>query len=445
MSGRKRDLKLVGDADLDVNGTPVDEDNAALRAAVERMRRRVGDKVCHLTFTKDGRLHKSPGNASVVLLYDRDFGGCVGYDELADRVCWLKAPPDAVGLPVPSGGLQDHHETYTRTWLQKATHTDFTTTTVHEALVTAARAHTYNPVVTYLNSTAWDGTERLSSWLMTYMGAEQTGINAVIGRWFVISAVARAYQPGCRADHVLVLEGPQGIRKSTAVQILAGEFYSPGPERITDKDGPQSLRGRWIVELSELDALKGKELSAIKKFITDPVDHYRPSFGRNVVAYPRRCVFVGSTNECTYLHDSTGGRRFWPVKVAVTRPIDADALRRDRDQLFAEAVIAYRNSESWWPTAEIHEQRLTEAQEERYIEDPWTGLVAQYLHELAADHTTVADVLTTAVKKDAAQWSRKDEMRVAEILKRAGWRRRRSGSPVNGKRSWIYLRSEGAQ
>src|SRR5262249_42604988 len=150
---------------------------------------------------------------------------------------------------------------------------------------------------------------------------------------FLISAVARIYEPGCQADHIIILESDQGEGKSTALRIMGDPFFTDDLAELGTKDASLATAGVWIIELSELDAMTRADRSRIKSFVSRRVDRYRPVYGRRLVETKRQCVFAGSVNDSEYLKDDTGARRFWPVRCG---RIDLDGIRRDKDQLWAE-------------------------------------------------------------------------------------------------------------
>jgi predicted P-loop ATPase len=299
---------------------------------------------------------------------------------------------------------------------------------MHQAVDIRAYECRFHPVRDYLRSLAWDATERISTFFPAYFGADVTDYAAAIGKMFLISMVARIFEPGCKADHMVVLEGAQGMLKSTACQILGGDFFSDNlPELTSGKDVSQHLRGKWLIEVSEMHAMNRAETAHLKAFITRQVERYRPSFGRKEVIEPRQCVFIGTTNRDTYLKDETGGRRFWPVK---TGKIDSDALARDRDQLFAEAVHCYQSGLQWWPDKDFERQHIAPQQAARYEADVWQDNIAEYLK--TNSKVTIGQVARDALQIETPRLGRAEQNRISAALEQIGWRRER---PI-GQKDW---------
>ena len=328
-------------------------------------------------------------------------------------------------------------------WLQRR-EINVAPVVVSRSVGAVARDIRVHPVREYLNRLHWDGTPRLEGWTVTHLGAEDTPLNRAFGSLWMISAVARIMQPGSKADHMLILEGPQGAKKSTALTVLAGDgWFTDELAEIGSKDAALQMRGVWIIEIAELDAIGRAEVSRIKAFLSRTVDRYRPPYDRYVVDVPRQCVFAGSVNPDTYLRDETGNRRFWPVRCG---RIDLDALRRDRDQLWAEAVVRYREGAIWW----IDDRDLIAAanaeQEARVQADAWDALIERWLvfekrrvnrgyagfddwqtEEIERSSpivdVSVGEILEQAIGIEPARWTKSDQMRVGAYLKTKGWKR----------------------
>jgi predicted P-loop ATPase len=307
--------------------------------------------------------------------------------------------------------------------------------TAHQAVDLRASERSFHPVRDYLERLQWDGTVRAPSLFPTYFGAEATDYAEAIGRMFLVSMVARIFEPGCKADHMPVLEGIQGSLKSTACQILGGEWFSDSlPEATEAKDAAQHLRGKWLLEVPEMHAMNRAEAAQLKAFITRRIERYRPSYGRREVIEPRQCTFIGTTNKDAYLRDETGGRRFWPLK---TTTIRVDHLARDRDQLFAEAVTRYRDGEKWWPDKDFERDHIMPEQAARYESDVWEEPVSNYL--ATKTRVTVGEVAKEAVHIETPKTARADQNRITAIMESLGWKREHptGGTDYQGKRWWV--------
>ena len=233
--------------------------------------------------------------------------------------------------------------------------------------------NTHHPVRDYLAGLTWDRQPRVERWLIDYLSADDTPLNQAFGRLVLTAAVRRARQPGYKFDTILVLEGPQGSGKSSAISILAGADNFSDQEILTldAKAQMEAVEGVWLYELAELAGMKRTDTTRAKAFASRTVDRGRPAYGRFIEKRPRQFILIGTTNDDQYLLDPTGNRRFWPVK---TRGIDLGALRRDRDQLWAEAScieaggVSLTLDESLWEAAR-------EQQNARMEEDPWLEIL----------------------------------------------------------------------
>jgi len=219
---------------------------------------------------------------------------------------------------------------------------------------------------------------------------------------------------------MMVLEGPQGALKSSACPVLGGPWFSDAlPDVSGGKDVSQHLRGKWLLEVSEMHAMGRTETTLLKSFITRQVEKYRPSYGRFEVEEPRQCVFIGTTNREAYLRDESGGRRFWPVKTGI---IDIDGLAEDRDQLFAEAVQLYRIGEPWWPDRTFEQQHIKQQQQARFeADDAWEDLITDFV--ATRTKVTIGEVAQGALFFDKSKIGTADQRRIAAILELLGWHR----------------------
>jgi predicted P-loop ATPase len=240
---------------------------------------------------------------------------------------------------------------------------DYTRTVV----VDTAQLNRFHPVRNYLNAQVWGGVKRIDTWLTVYGGVEDNEYTRAVGALLLIAAVRRIRQPGCKFDEMVILEHEvQGTDKSTALAVLAvkEEWFSDYlPLNIEGKQVIECLRGRWIIEASEMSGMRRADIGHLKSFLSRQMDRGRMAYGHIVSEVPRQCVIVGTTNDLEYLRDTTGNRRFWPVRC---KGFDIEALRRDRDQLWTEAAareatgVSIRLAKELWPMAGVEqEKRLT--------------------------------------------------------------------------------------
>jgi predicted P-loop ATPase len=350
-----------------------------------------------------------------------EWRGVLAYDEFAARAITTKPAPWGNQTAEP---WTDYHDSRACEWFQDQG-IPVSVGVIGRGIQTVARENRIHPVRDYLNALKWDGTPRLDTWLTRYFGVEDSPYVRAIGPRFLISAVARIFEPGCQVDHMLILEGPQGVLKSSALRALAGAaWFTDRISRLGSKDSAMEVAGVWLIELAELDALTKATNSAIKSFITRRHDRFRPPHGKHVIEQPRQCVFTGTINPTGsgYLRDTTGARRFWPVACGV---IDLEAIARNRDQLWAEAVVRFRAGAPWWLETPELEALATAEQAARFEVDAWAETVSNWL--VGRDDVSVGEVLVGALGLPQESWSQTAQNRVAAILAFAGFKRYRPG------------------
>jgi putative DNA primase/helicase len=302
----------------------------------------------------------------------------------------------------------------------------------------------YHPVREYLNSLEWDGVQRIDHFLSRYLGVEDTALHRAISMRWLVSCVARGMSGGekpVKVDTVLILVGKQGKRKSTCFRYLVGDrWFSDTKFDLRNKDSLMSIRGKWIYEIAELDSTRQREQTTVKAFLSAVTDNFRPPYARNNIDSHRQVVFVGTTNEQSFLVDQTGDRRYWPVQIG-DGEIRLDDIRRDRDQIWAEAVRAYRGGVEWWLSPE-EDAELVSAQEIFRHEDPWQVTIEGWLSDpvnvaKANRGLRLGQLLTEAIGMDAEKQGKQHEMRIGGLLQGLGWGKRRVVVAGNRHTRWF--------
>lgn len=408
---------------------------------------------------KNGNPLANSRNAANALRYAPEWVGVLGFNEFSLGVFGRKCPPwDGFAK---GSEWTDQEDRLTAEYLQ-GQGINVPTHIAGEAVQTVARENPFHPLRDYLDSVRWDGKARLDDWPFVYLGVQPPADHenpegfcqyvSAVGSRFLIQAVARIYRPGAKADCCLILEGPQGIKKSTALKTLSEPFFTDEIADLGSKDAAMQTRGAWFIEIAELDSMRKGDVGTIKAFISRSTDRFRPPYGRRLIESPRQCVFTGSCNNSTYLRDETGGRRFWSLPCT---SINIDSLARDKDQLWAEAKERYDTGAIWWlDTAELN-SIAEEEQSERFEGDPWESLIGAWaeapsmrmdgtghpLEPFTSDlkSVTVDDILTHCIGKRRDQWVQPDKSRVGRTLKSLGWSRYKARA--GGVREWRYRRA----
>jgi predicted P-loop ATPase len=404
-------------------------------------------------------------NVCTILTFHPAWSGVLVYDEFSECVVKTREPPwpDFEKRIRTEPVKPNAHRTITNewkeldskqlvNWLAREENITVTDKLANGAAEVVANAMGRHPPRDYLRSHTWDGVPRLDTMLSRYFKADDTPYTRGVSARWMISAVARVMEPGCQADCALILESKkQGRGKSTGLEILASPaWFADSGLDIGNKDSYQNLRGVWIYEIGELDGVRGREVTKVKNFVGARSDRYRRSYGERNADVPRQGVLAGTTNESEYLQDTTGNRRFLPIKVK--GDVDRDALRRDRDQLWAEAHARYLAGEPWHVNTPEFRALCEDQQQDRVRDDIWAPIVESWLKnptitekfdiesegldgkstvittiekirliDVATDGVLTHEVAIGALRKETGHITRGDEMRIATILRGFGY------------------------
>lgn len=332
-----------------------------------------------LTISKSGKFDSTVNNVLVIMQHDPELRGRYYYDEFKDRMTvagdlpWITLENRQTNMwtDADDAGLRNYIELrYTIDSIRK----------ISDAVAIAMTSCGRHPVREYLEALTWDGTPRADTIFCDYLGAEDSEYTRAVTRKALIGAVARIFQPGCKHDHILVLVGPQGSRKSTTLAKLGKGWFSDSLYTVQGKEAYEQLQGFWIIEMGEMAATRKAELEQIKQFISKQSDSFRSAYARRTKEWPRQCAFFGSTNDEEFMRDTTGGRRFWPVNVTDAGRLRADALTEEIvDQIWAEIVVRYRAGESWYLDDLRLEAQAREQQDAHTELNGKQGIVEQFL------------------------------------------------------------------
>lgn len=382
-------------------------------------------------------------NVAILLRECEDIRGSLGFNEFDGNMTVLKKLPWEKGAGNPCDDRQwtDGDELAMTEWVQSTAGIHATRNVVFDAAARVANEFVFHPVRQMLDDAHanWDRQPRLDMAAVWYFGAEDAQYTREVFKRWLLSAVARIYRPGIKADCMTVFEGPQGLRKSTAIRVLFDPWFTDQLSEVGSKDSSLELRGIWCAEYSDLEGMNNSEAARIKAYMSQTFDYFRPPYGRTTVKLNRQNVFGATTNEHFYLKDATGARRFWPIPCG---NIDIDMLYRDRDMLWGEAVELFRQKTAVWWIDEKKEPELSKSAalitDARYQVDGWEDAIKTWLSFNGMINCTTSDLMIGALQiTDRSRWGRYDQIRLGRIMSRIGWVRARD---KGGNRDWRYWR-----
>lgn len=336
-------------------------------------------KTSTLKYDDNGRVKPTLDNMLKILVHDQALSGRIAFDRFASRYVakgalpWNMTPGTRLWTDADDAGLRWYLENkYEVTGRDK----------VQDAMIMCAEQNGFNEVLDYLNSLTWDGVPRLDTLFIDYLGAEDNIYTRAVARKSLTAAVARAFEPGCKYDTMPILIGRQGAGKSTLIRTMGKKWYADGLSTFEGKEAAENIQGKWIIEAGEMAGYTRAEENASKQFLSRQVDVFRQAYGRRTQEYPRRCVFFGSSNQYEFLKDITGNRRFWPIDIEAQKPTKNVYvnLPGEVDQIWAEAVVRYKNGEPLIIEDNEAVLKLAESAREAHMEsNSKQGLINEFL------------------------------------------------------------------
>jgi putative DNA primase/helicase len=364
-------------------------------------------------------------NAKIILELDSRWVGVIAWDEFQGCIVKLKSAPCGGGV----GAWTDIDTVRVTDWISVHYKLDILKGIVVDAIRLVGDRHIISPMADWLRGLKWDGVKRIDRLFVDYFGAEDNVYICEVGKNLMIGAINRVLTPGVALHEVVILEGKQGAGKSRGIKVLFGkELFSDTPLDVGNKDAYLAMRGKWCVELGELSSMSKTDANAMKVFVSSPTDRFRVPYGREPEDMPRRCVFIGTTNDSEYLQDSTGNRRWLPVEVGI---VLWDAIERDRTQLWAEAFERAASGEDYWLTPAAASHAFKE-RGRRHSEDPWQPTIEEWLERQQEPPTSTA-ILEGAIGKSPKDITRADQSRIGRIMQALGWAPRQAST---GKRAY---------
>lgn len=363
-----------------------------------------------------------------------EFKGALWFDEFSDRILTTWRSGDRVGAREWSDG-----DTLALTvWLQRDIGIRrIGDETVGKAVRACAARDTRNAPRDWLDLLEWDGVERLPQFFPDAVGAEDNEYTRAVGQNLFVAMVARVYRPGCMMRHVVCLEGPQDLGKSSVLNAIGGDWYMEVAERVDSPEFFLVIQGKLLCEIAEFDSFSKAETTRIKQVISNRSDRFRAKYDRNAQDHPRKCVFVVTTNDRRYLRDATGGSRFWPIRC---RELNLAMILDNRAQYFAEAVHKFKAGATWW---EVPKEKAVEEQEARRQIDAWEEHLGEWL--VGKTETTSKEILSDALRIDPGRQEHKHTIRLSGVMQKLGWFQLTAWRSGRSTRVWKRVSEEGVE
>ncbi len=322
--------------------------------------------------------------------------------------------------------IDDEDITHLRSYFTTIHNFEPTKYIMAEACFIQSKKFKYHPIKNFIEKEKWDGTQRINEWMIKAFSCNNNKYINMVGAKFLIATVNRVYKPGCKFDHMMILEGAQGMGKSTAIEILADEWYVDTNFANKDKDLIDIMRGALIIEISELSGMNRKDVDWLKSFLTRKADKVRLAYAARAKTFYRNCVFVGTYNpsgDNKYLRDDTGNRRFWPIEC---RDVDIGYLNENKYQLWAEAYERYKQNERYYIDDPEALEILKSIHQERELEGPTYFEIKKYLEPRKMNkYVTMDEIIEEAlgikIKGKKPQELISTSTIIGIIMKKIGW------------------------
>ncbi len=368
--------------------------------------------VNELEHDKKGNIKPSLTNISLILENDPQLKGLTAYNDFRDElVRKADTPWGKCDDPINGNPWRNEDDVQVKKLLEVNYDLSPHVARFSDAVFLGGYNNRFHPIKDYLDNLKWDGVPRLDTLLTKYLGVVDNAYTRAVSRKTLCAAVARVYNPGTKFDFVLILEGKQGKGKSTFIKTLGKHWFGDNISSFKGKEAVEGMQGVWIMELSELQAFSKAEIEHVKSFISRTEDRMRPAYARRVETFKRRCILIGTTNDTEYLKDETGNRRYWPVQCEIEK-IDTSTLKKEVDQLWAEAVVLWRKGEKLYLDKTEQEAIAQKEQSLRYAEDPWTDRIKLWLEKPVSKIKELASEIDFEIEEAV----KRDRFSIEEIL-----------------------------